>query len=305
MFEFTKGQERVFKIFDELIDNDIDLWEEVQRNEALRKRINRNFESIEGRSKTETALYLYGFDDYVGIPNILELKRCWKISDNGVVLDKLHFNYLKALYNITDAELFRLVNIHKEEVIDHFISNLVSSGLFDDYSLDAIRNMSPKTYRMIYTKYCNSFNFYFAFGIDFKIVYYTRSSKHNFFFALGLMFESLVKKYVFPNENYQVIIKDCIPDFVINGRWVDVKLSKSTVLTDGTIEKYFNHVNKLTIIYAVEDNSDVSFYADNGFIEFIHISEFYKNLSKFEIQEFEEIIECAKVLKGLMAIENR
>lgn len=301
--EFSQAQEDIFKIFDEIIDSGGDVWCEIQNDETLRKRVYRAFKGNSDLSSTKAALYSYGFNDYTYEPTLLELKRCLDVTVEGVFVNEYRVHELEAVTNMSKEFLLTLINRHKYEAFDEFVSNYISDLNSFLLSYTDLRDEHPRVFSYVANRYGNSRNFYNVFGINPMLIYYHAKTGMNLLAILGVIFEELVRAVLFPNESYQVVYKDCRPDFVINGNWVEIKLSKGTVVSQGdkSISKYLKYVDSFKVIYAIEDDSDVSFYEEEGFLEFIHISEYYKLMTKEEVRMFQEFIENASEYKRRLA----
>lgn len=298
MFEFTKGQESVFEIFDELIDNGTDVWDEVQSNEALRKRINRNFECVEGRTKTESALFLYGFIDFKYIPSSLELKRCWIVNNSGVELNQNEVRHLQSVCNLEFDEVLSMAREFKDEAIAEYVFDALSRTEPTRVKYSLIRDEFPSFVRhFLEVNKVTMVDIRRFLGIDFEMILYEYPN-HLDLCALGREFEHLLGKYVFKESDKQVLIDDCRPDFISEGRWIDAKLSRSTAFDSRckTVEKYLGKTDKLTIVYAVDDEHPR--YPDNN-VDFVHVSEFYSSLHQDAIDEFENLISRAGNIKGI------
>lgn len=125
----TNSQKKVFNIFDSLIDDDKDVWRSIQDDEALRRRVGRAFESVGGRTKNKSALFMYGFDDYKATVTPLDYRRCWDVSNKGVHLNKDYLQRILSTYNKTEKELLIELIPYKYEAYDEFISLIVSSDV--------------------------------------------------------------------------------------------------------------------------------------------------------------------------------
>lgn len=304
--KLTAAQEKVFEIFDRVIDEGGDVWRAVQDNEALRRRVGRVFNNIGGRSKNQSALYLYGFDDFYYPITPIEYQRCWEVSDKGVFINKEYVRELSALSNQSVKDILLEANKFKKDAYEEFISIYAHSDDSYTTTLTSFKDKFPHVYNYIRSEHNKAHAFYDYFNINPLLTYYNVSHNRNLLTSLGILFEELVRVHILPDAEYQTEYKDCRPDFIINGKWVDIKLSKSTVLANGdmTIKKYLNHVNSFEVIYAVEDAGDVSFYEDNGFIKFTHVSKFYNNLDDEVILMFDEFISNASNFKNSLKAEE-
>lgn len=298
----SKAQERVFKVFDELIDTDINVWEEVQSNSALRKRCTRLFPSLGGRTRTETALYMYGFIDFKCTPSPTELQGCWEINDQlEVVINKLHFNEILACSNLSEDELIRLMKGEKVVLELEALSEFIVRADAELLTYSRVNDLTPHIMSYVRRNYEDFESFRQAFNLDYRLAYYNNPSVEWINIFNGFEFERLLEDHLFGRRFSQVPYKDCRPDFIIEGEWVDAKLSKGTALhpNDATVKKYFKHTNKLTIIYAVNDGADTSTLENKYNIDFKHISEFYGRMDGKAISEFESFIERASIVKGI------
>lgn len=298
VMDFTLGQEKIFKIFDEIINQGGIVWEEIQSNQALRKRINREFSSVNGMSKTESALFLYGFNDFCSVPTILELKRCWEVVDWEVRLNKEYFNELLGVYNINEEYLMKLVNEHKEEVVLNLLSEFALNHpdkFYDEY-FKKLKHHSLRYF--IYKKFGDFSKARAFFGVPDELTLIDRPYLLKLS-SLGREFEGLLEKWLFEDLDRQVNIDDCRPDFVDGSLWIDAKLSKSTAFYSGveTIPKYSEKVEKVLIIYAVDDMLGIPTLPEN--VEIKHISEFYEEIEKEGVEEINEFIKRVEFIKGI------
>ena len=290
--DLNDKQIRVFEIFDNLIRQGFDVYEVIRNDESLRKRVNRNFERIGNRSKVKSALFMYGFNDITYTLNPLELKRCWNVSENGVEVDENHLAYLSSISGKNVSDILEEANGFKQEAIREFLSLFLSKECPSKITLKNIRRRYPKVYNTVRKVYPDADSFYEEFGINKHFSYFHSLYGNSFIKSLGLIFESMVREYLFPDSDYQVMFKDCIPDFIVNGKWIDVKLSRGTALnkSDNTIEKYLKYVDHLIIIYALDGEMDKSIYEDLGYVTFKHISDFYTYIEEKHVIKFEEFI---------------
>lgn len=296
-------RDKIFEIFSELEDSGVDLPSYIRSNEALRKRVNRNFDNVHNLSKIDSALFLYGYVDLVNNStdiNYYDLLDCLYHSEEGISYSIDKVKNLVALTTVPEDVLIskveKIIDSHKiekvaEDIIESDFEKSFSQVIDGDRSIEVTVNNS----------YGSVLEFYKAFGIDERIIYANNSfSRFRYLVYLGKKLEGLVYKYIFPNQPYQVPYKDCVPDFIIDGEWLDVKLSKGTALDsrDSTLNKYLKYRDQIIILYLIDDGADVSFYEDNGYAKFIPISSYYEDLSKDIINIFEDFREEVELFKG-------
>lgn len=303
MFEFTEDQEKVFEIFDALIDEGESVWEVIQACEALRKRCNRAFPNIEGMSKIHSAMLLYGFNDFSYTPSILDLHKIVYVDEYfDVQICREGYSELLALCNIEESTLNRLLKDVIHEVKLEAVSELVMSYGPDEISYKLLEEYN-KLRAFIHTEYKSMDDFRNTFGIDNSFNAYTRDySRALTLIDLGKEFERILSETCFKGYHNTSFINGCVPDFVLGDMWVDAKLAKGTALQSSvtTIPKYLEHVDDLTIVYALEDDSDISNVESEFNVHFKHVSEFYDQLNNEVIKEIETFIERAEIVKGLI-----
>lgn len=262
-------QIELFRIYEELENNGISLMEELKNNGALRTRASRCFDSIYGLPKYKSSLFAYGYIDLV---------------------DLFGEGYRKDSADISQI---------RRDLLDWVAEDIISNDFERSFSY-YVKNFSGVE-PALYEFYSNTLEFYEDYEIPPELIYYNSKSinSSSFLFYLGVKFENLVRKFIFPTEPYQVVYKDCIPDFIIGGNWLDVKLSKSTVFSpnDSTINKYLKHMDKVTILYGIEDDIPTSFYEDLGVIEFVSVTDFYSIIPKSSVIEIEEHLKLVKEFK--------
>src|SRR5699024_7438436 len=127
-----------------------DVWDVIQNDEALRKRVNRAFCNLGSRSKAETALYLYGFNDFEYVPSKVELSRCWSVSKEGVCFESGYFRELLSVSNLPKKDLLNLVEGVKGEAINEYISDFLTYEAGEKFTLTVLRKTLPCLYRYIY-----------------------------------------------------------------------------------------------------------------------------------------------------------
>lgn len=292
-------KEQFYRIIDDLIDEGADVIKEVRRSGGgLRKRAQRLFPPKDGKSSTEIALESYGFSFDRTTPSVSELEDCWKITDSyEVVVDERMFSEILSIYNISPRELRVLCQEVKKDVIFDCLSSFVSETSPEQLSYSFIKEEFPHIRSYIINYFDKFQDFRDAFGIDYRLIFYNNPGKRWIYIYNGHEFERLLEKHLFGTRFAQVEYKDCRPDFIINGKWIDAKLSKSTALNrfDDTIDKYMKHTDGLTIIYAIDDEADCS-EIDN--VEFKHISDYYEVMRREAVTEFEDFIERVSAVKG-------
>jgi len=301
----TNNQLSVFELLESVEDSGIDLERYIRDSETIRKRINRNFSNIGELSKVDSALYLFGYLDVRGIHSgkvsDYELLDCIEYINEVPDISPYKIKELSTLTSNPIKDLVRRLRVLMEDLVLDAVADIIykSSGRL---TMEDFKKIEGGRYfeGLSYKRFGGTLNFYESYGIDVKLFYLSKEySRINYLFYLGIEFERLVRKWVFPNAPYQVVYKDCIPDFIIDGRWTDIKLSKSTVFLpmDNTINKYLKYVDKLTIIYALEDEVPDDFYEDYGFIELISIESFYGSLPSYAVSELEELKRSASEFK--------
>lgn len=264
----NERQKKLFATYEALEEKGVCLFEELKRNRALRVRAKRCLDSIHNLSKYKSSLFMYGYIELVDL-----------------------FNENKT-YSKIDKDL------ESRDLLEWIAEDIIENDFERPFSYYA-KNVS-RAESALRRFYKNTEEFYKDYGIFPELIYYNSGKSTSLFlFYLGNKFESLVREYIYPNAPYQVVYKDCIPDFIIDGRWTDIKLSKSTVFLpmDSTINKYLKYVDKLTIIYALEDEVPDDFYEDYGFIELISIESFYGSLPSYAVSELEELKRSASEFK--------
>lgn len=163
--------------------------------------------------------------------------------------------------------------VDKLEAMRDAISEFVRT--FDP---DEITSKLLKRYRHIesyvYKLHNTLENFYSFYGLCGDFISYTRESKLGMYARLGHEFDRLVGE-IFSYLSYeclsQVSVGDSRPDYIINNRWYDAKLSRSTAFNRScqTIKKYRKHTDHLTIIYALDDTA-----TDDPRVDFVYIAEY-------------------------------
>lgn len=292
--------ERFFKHLDNLIDDDVDdLVTLVRSDEALRKRCYRLFPPTDEKSSTRLALEAYGFSFNTYKPSEIELESCLFIGDDyEVSIDKLRFNELLSICNLRECELSRILRPYIKNMRFIALSEFVRSHSPEEVSYKNLKAFPNLLHTISVLGGMDSFRK--LYSIDKKLSLYELDSKEWIYILHGLEFESLLRKHLFKDLDYQKRYRDAIPDFVDGDVWIDAKLSKSTALNsnDNTIDKYLKYVNKLKIIYLFDDGADVSSITDDSDVCFEHVSEYYKDLSDSSIEVFEDLIYRVGILKG-------
>ena len=266
----SEKQIELFLTYEELENNGICLIDELKNNGALRTRASRCFDSIHGLPKYVSSLFAYGYIELV---------------------DLFGEGYRKDPDDIRQFRRYLLDWVAEDIIFNDFERSF-------SYYVKNYSGVEPALYEF----YRNTLEFYEDYGIPPELIHYNSKSINSgrFLFYLGVKFENLVRKFIFPTEPYQVVYKDCIPDFIINGNWLDVKLSKSTVFSpnDSTINKYLKYVDKVTILYGIEDDIPTSFYEDIGVIEYVSVTDFYSSIPNSAVIEIEEHLQLVKEFKG-------
>lgn len=299
--DLINNQERLFEVFDKLIDEGKVIHDEIQRDGALRKRVLRNFPPSESKSSTRVAMEAYGFIFDKNIPSTEELQNCWLIGDRfELLINEEVFNDLMARSNLSPLEMRRLVRQERKVMELEALSEFVRETSPELISYKNLRKY-PHLRSYITSNFDLFEDFREAFNIDYRLVFYNSPSLRWIHIFNGLSFEKLLEEHLFGTEASQVPYKDSRPDFVVEGEWIDAKLSKGTALDyrDDTIEKYLRHTDHLTIIYAIDDGADTSAVEEDYNVEFKHVSEFYERMNDEAIAEFEELIERSSVVKGI------
>lgn len=299
--EFTSGQEKIFQMFDDLIDAEIDLIKHIGDNVTLRRRVSRNFNSIGTLSKTKSALHIYGFTElglHTQEPSNADLVNCFHIGEHYKVEYDIEFaQHLANTSGISLQEVYAITHGEVKEqweldALDEFVRD------HDDDFLSLYSNIIK--YRHINTYIRKRFNvqsdFRKAFGIDFRL--------HPAHTRIGVQadiqdghrFERLVERcFVASGEDVMTDYRhaNCRPDFVTsNNHWIDAKLSKSTSFSGSeTIEKYTKHADYLTLIYAIDDIEDeeVPHIEDN--VNLIHILDYFNELPDDLLEDVQRFID--------------
>lgn len=288
----TSKKEKVFEIFDEIIDSDktgdLTLKQYIIReDQALRQRCFRAFGSVSKAleeygmtdEKPSTELSFERLYDFIG--HTFEVK-----EDGRVIIDFETFlrkiTELQAMgYNVDSKRTIREIeSFLAMDRIEAFMRlyNENANAILDmrkgrRYPENQIITLVEKHYpdrTALYRTY--------------RVNRYLLNGGKNFVRIRSLMdlghdFELLVEEVlteVFGDIQVKPVIEGNIPDFVFGGTWFDAKLSRSTSLAPGcrTIQKYRRHTDKLTIIYALHDTD----HSDSR-ATFVHISEYYPLIS--------------------------
>lgn len=288
---FNERQLKLFEQIDSLIDKGEDVISMIRStDEALRKRAYRCFPPDGRESSSEKALRLYGFRMDSRTPRPLELRRCVVVSGYEVTVDEVLFEEIVVLYRISPRSLRRLLRPYIEEAVFESLSNFVSDHEPDELTYAALEGRYK---HFINLKIGGMGRFRELFNVDYNLLLYGRSNPSERFISLGLEFEDMVGKYIFSDAEKQVVVGNCRPDFIIGDRWVDTKLSRSTVFDyrDNTIEKYLQRTDDLLIVYALDDGHVPKHIPEN--VKLTHVSEFYEDLPPEIIAEFEDFLSKA------------
>lgn len=307
-------RERVFSRIDEIIDRKLcDVGTKTLSlttyinayDSALRRACLRHFGSL------ENALKEYGYvDDYYYISKkeiINYLYEIHHISEDYLMKfdHELFLNLISLLKdaNYDDVDIRRILRQAISELLDESLSKLVFEVDPDDlwkYWKDG-KKENRKLNNRIVKKYGSIAEFYRAFNINKKLLSGYSFKGRKILMEMGLEFERLMKS-VFEeigiSYTYQSRVGKCIPDFILEDCWVDAKLSKSTALNNGvnTIEKYRRHTDALTIIYAIDDESNVSSY--EHLANFVCVTEYYPFLSAETQRKIDDFISKVKRIKN-------
>ncbi len=298
-------QINIFNYLELIEDEGYDLGRFIRDSESFRRRVSRNFPNILGLSKVDSALYLYGYLDMSVIHREEvydeELMDCIIHVNELPEISSYKIKELSTLTNTPQKDLYRRAKILLEDLILDSVGDYIYES-FGMITMEDIKKMEGGRYfeGLAYKKFGGSLNFYNSYGIDVKLFYLSHEhSRRSYLYHLGKEFEKLVRKYLFPSEPYQVVYKDCIPDFIVDGKWVDIKLSKNTVFLpmDSTINKYLKYTDEILVIYALEEDVTDDFYIDYGFIELLSIDNFYDAFPTYVINEFEDFKRVALEFK--------
>lgn len=237
----------------------------------------------------------------------------WKPAISKHELEKSF--YIDETFKVVrDKEyLEHLRNIGCDENASTVLSNIKTSleleamSMFVDYfEEDEINSALLKEYRHIESYLFRHFGsldaFRVAFNIDVNLVAYSSDKARSFFIMQGVEFERLVTKALRSMHGDAVITDHRVggsqPDFVVDGAWMDAKLSKSTALSPAcdTISKYLEHADHLTIIYAIDDIDEVPDF--DGRVDFVHVTELYPYITDELMNDISELKSAVKQRKG-------
>lgn len=264
-------QERVFKVIDELIDSDavrdgegreVSLPRYIGLTPSLRIRLIRNFGSV------VEALAQYGYTSGKKPISrnqlIEEIKKCAYVEDDLYIrfrdgdLDWIYDFYEVAAGDMYKAKVFVMSELRREAVFN-FLENADVDDISDLNKKDSAKKELLR--KSIWKTFGSRKNAYKCYGFH-KFMVNKSDNPIVLFSKLGRDFEDAVLE-VFADSGVTVIynreqVPGCRPDFTLSDRWVDTKLSKSTVLSaaDSTLSKYPQHTDNLDIIYALDDLPD-------------------------------------------------
>lgn len=236
---------------------------------------------------------------------VSELMECVYIRDDfKVVLDIERLNNLSALCGYSVSYLKSAIKPFVRDLEKDALSEFVCSLDFDEVNNNNITRYRHIVY-YIYNHYEGLEEFREMYGIDFDLVSFSSHNSRSFFANAGHKFEYLVGKVL--RELYGSAVNDsyfeegCKPDFVVNNRWVDAKLSKSTILSPSceTVEKYSKVTQKLTIIFCIDDAIDVDL-SKYSHVDFIHVTDLFPYISDELVKEISELKKEVKKRKGLI-----
>lgn len=277
-----KHQERCIELLDGLVERGVDLQKlskELPEKEYanIRKRASRAFGSY------KNALIAFGLFDEVGTPTEIELYRCFYIDDfYKVQVNQYERDRVLVAYNLSEVRFKSLTRELlyelKKDALDEFYRNE-----FPDNLKHAFMERSEYKHLWSYMQslYGGLQNFLEAYGTPSHIfVTYDYDRWNGDSIQNGHTFEALVKEVLeslHNNVKYHSLVNGCRPDFIVDSRWLDAKLSYSTVIhpRSTVIDRYTAQTDDLTIIYAKRPRKP---FVHNE-VKFIHISEFYDDLT--------------------------
>lgn len=306
---YTVGQERVFESIDRIIDNCPDGEESsivslCSRDVALRQRMKRNFAPDGKLSSTKVALREYGFifeiDEDSRGPTEAELFECFLVDSESyrIMYDVEFANHLAIIYRIKPAKVMAQVrNLRHDfemEVISKYVENTDPSLLFHERMPNALKSYIDKNF-----KSHNEFRKFFQ--IDYRLFEHFNRNHIMSMIQAGNVFEDLIENCYSSTElsvSTQVIFEDCRPDFVLDGEWVDAKLSKSTAFRGSkTIDKYTRHTDFLTLIYAIDDMPDDDIPELPDGVRLIHVFDYFKDIPPSLRNEIQTLIDAISTRK--------
>lgn len=307
MKSYSAAQEKIFDRIDVLIDSDVEVWGFIQENVAFRKQIWRNFPGDGKLSSAQVALREYGFDfsedvtsiSYKELYSVLYVDDMYRVStDNEFVahlssVSGLGESEIRTLAITKYGEEFRMIALEK------FVDNNDEDYLSDygNYRDTVIRQYIRK-------EFGGMRGFREAFNISSELNSYRSSQGARFYTDAGRRFEALVKRCFDESRTYiddGYFVEGCYPDFVSGEEWFDAKLSKSTAFSPSceTIQKYTKHTAFLTLIYAVDDMSDVEIPSINDNVRLVNIFDYFPDIPDSLRTEIGELIAEVQRRKGL------
>lgn len=307
MLSEKQKQENVFTIFDDLIDSgasgDMELKKYIIKHlVGLRIRCARVFGSV------DNALKSYGYDSKPLSPISFErvydvVSDCFRINSVGHVvvdfdlyLEKI--NTLQSLnYDVNDNDVLK-------QVTDFLALDRIE-GFMREHNEDAAELLDSRGKKypenqlntIIYKHYEDRKQLYKTYNIAPGMRSDYSYERLWSLCGAGSDFERIVKRVLesmFKEVRYHDCIDDCRPDFIVNNRWYDAKLSRSTALDsrNRTIAKYRNHTQHLVILYAIDDTN-----ATDDRATFVNITEFYPLISEELQREINDFIRKASAIK--------
>lgn len=306
MYKINDKQERIFEIFDDIIEKDIDLHDYISKNNSLRTRIGRNFKNDLGNTAVNEALRMYGFTGFNEStkPSRLDLYRCFDCNEvtYEIKFDEDFVNHISTIHNTSPNEVKSLAKTEwldeiRLEMLSKFVANNDEDFLANPYTYK--ENSRIRGYFRCIFGDINTFRE--AFGIN-KMLNPNRTMQgHYYYIEAGKRFEEIIKRCFDANQTEvykQVSIGNCRPDFVLGDSWMDAKLSKSTTFYGSkTIEKYTKHTDALTIIYAIEDVRDESIPLLPQGVDLIHVLDYFSDLPQGLQDEIKVFISEVRLMK--------
>lgn len=302
-----KKKEQIFKVFDELIEEDTSDGQPLNlyiryHQPALNMRCVRTFGSL----KNALTEYGFSFDKSEELPfeKLFDfVSSCFTVTDDGRIrvdfasfLDKM--NELRARGYSVDTT--KIINQMEESLeldrLEAFMRyyNETACDLLDSqgkrYPENQIKTIIEKHYTV-------RRNLYKTYDVNPLMISTASFVKMRHLMDLGNEFEDIayeVLSEIYADVDRHFVKGNCRPDFVINGEWIDAKLARSTALTPGniTISKYSKQTDHLTIIYALHDTE-----ADDDRATFVNITE-YKPFVSAELQrKIDDFIQKASEVK--------
>lgn len=232
-----------------------------------------------------------------------DIERSYFINDDfKVVCDDEYFEHLRNIRDVGSCNKYitAVKSALELEAMSLFVSH---------FECDEINAVLLKKYRHIesylFRHYGSFDNFRIAHDMDVNLIAFNSDKARSFFIMQGNEFEGLVTQALQHIHGDRLItdhrVEGCYPDFVIDGKWLDAKLSKSTALSAScdTISKYLAQTDHLTIIYAIDDIEDVPDYG--GSVDFVHISEFYPYMTDELMNDIVELKSAVRQRKEAMS----